>query len=237
MQHTPYRLAWKPCLIARGPMTKVARELLATEIPILEAMYGDGAVQLQDPATHGTARYHDTTPAQEFERLARMYGTVPEQTTTWCAQVYGTVLAGGLESVMAADGVDSARRLAMSPGKYSGLSLAPAQDAKAAATAVPATTDPGDDGTQGEIDGVRPTGRDALAAELEQRQLKVRVRDTVPHLQAMVDTVRALEQLGAVPAPGGGLEELTEQLAAVRAAAGAGTDDDGQAELEQAAAG
>lgn len=236
MTERSYRLAWIPIQITRNTMTKVNRHVLATEIPILEAMYGEGSIQELDLAVHNTAITVETTASQEYERLARIYKTPKEESTTWVQQVYGSKRANTLAQHMAAAARDAKRLIESGPGKHSGL--ASPMNAEAAANATPRRVDAGDDGAQGEVDGERrrPGTRDQLAAALEERSLKVRVRDSIAHLEDMLRTVEAIEELGATPVAGAGLGELADQLDALEAAADAGEgSQDVQGELEQAA--
>ncbi len=225
--NTTYRLAYMPYLIIRGPMETIGREVIATEVPILEAMYGDGSVRRGAATPLSSGAHVEVTPAEEWDRLERQYGRARESDLTWAAQVYGSARGGVLESIMREADTEAATIVREIKAVAAAQSVHARQ--------VPQTLDPGDDGTQGEIEASMPTVKDELVAELESRQLKVRVRDTVQHLQAMLTTARAIESMGATPVPGAGLEALEEQLDGVMAAANAGDDDGAQSEIENEA--
>lgn len=236
MSDRTYRLAWIPVEITRNTMTKVPRNVLASEIPILQAMYGDGSVKELPLSSHNTAITADVNAEAEYDRLARIYRTPPEDNTTWVEKVYGPRRAGALEGVLRESAEETERRLAAGPGEFSGL--ADPQNARAAANATPRAVDTGDDGAQGELEGrTRPSTRDQLVTECEGLGLKVRVRDTIPHLQAMLTAAQRIQELGATPVIGGGLDEINDQLEALESAAAGGESGDVQAELESAANG
>lgn len=233
-EHTQYRLAYLPVRVDRGVMEGVAKEVLETDILVLEAMYGEGAIVRLDVAEHGNGGSAVVTPAGEWDRLSTRYGVVPETNTTWCQQVYASLRTGLMENVLKAAAGETPAIIAAGRGKVTAL----AERQSAHARQVPTAIDPHDDGTQGEVEGkVSPTHKDQLIATLESRELKVRVRDTVSHLETMCTLVDEIEALGAAPAPGADLEGLSHQLAGLQAAADLEDDPgtDAQDALEAAA--
>lgn len=230
---TTYNLAYLPVEVERNPMEAIGMEVLETDVLILEAMYGEGSVERLDPSKHGNGGSTWVSPESEFERLTNKYGVPPDSEVTWATQVYGNVRSGMIENVIIEAAEETDNVVAMRAGQRTALAARQSANAKQVAP----TTDPGDGGAQGEVDGGRgmPTKKDQLRAELESRNLKVLKRDTVSHLETMTRVVAEIEELGATPQPGAGLDELSAQLAAVNEAAAGQTDGDPQADLEAAA--
>lgn len=75
------------CLIRRDAVETGSRSAASSEVPVLQAIYGDALV-LGDTFTGDRA---DTTPAEEYERLVARYG--PEAVTA----AYGTRVSGERE--------------------------------------------------------------------------------------------------------------------------------------------
>ena len=106
--------------VVRDPTLKVPRTVPAWELPILEAMYGEG--NLEDVQQHEGEVDQILDPEQEMDRLIRVYGRDKETKVPNAELAYGRgpagvrVLAASMKAaVIDSDGEDAPKRRGRPP--------------------------------------------------------------------------------------------------------------------------
>lgn len=72
-------------LIRRSPMMSVPKVVGEHEVPVLKAVHGDGAIQVEGDA----GEYEVEDAASEYERLALVYGVHVDRKQSYVEIVYG----------------------------------------------------------------------------------------------------------------------------------------------------
>ena len=108
-------------IVVRDPLMKVPRTIPAWELPILEAMYGQG--NLEDVSFFVGEVDHVLPPDEEFDRLckSKVYGSDKEVNLPFAQVVYGRgsvgvqKLAQAMQAALATDEEEAPKRRGRPP--------------------------------------------------------------------------------------------------------------------------
>lgn len=83
-------------LVVRGPMEKVPFDVYEHEVPILQAIHGEGNIEVDEGSRYEDDAEYDATA--EYERLSQRYGDNSEQGMAWVQYLYGLRSSGQLDN-------------------------------------------------------------------------------------------------------------------------------------------